>query len=206
MMTTDRRTFLRILSSAALAAALPKSIERALAVPAHRRTGTIEDVEHIVVLMQENRAFDHYFGTLRGVRGYGDPRPVMLPSGKPAWYQPDGAGTLLPFRPAVLNLGLQFLQDTPHGWTDTHAAWNGGKYDQWVPNKGRATMAHLTRRDIPFHYALADAFTICDAYHCSFMGPTDPNRYHMWTGWTGNDGRGGGPVISNAEAGYDWST
>ncbi len=67
-------------------------------------------------------------------------------------------------------------------------------------------MAHLTRSDIPFHYALADAFTVCDAYHCSLLGPTDPNRYHMWTGWVGNDGSGGGPVIDNAEAGYGWST
>jgi len=63
-----------------------------------------------------------------------------------------------------------------------------------------------TRDDIPFFYALADAFTICDAYHCSLLGATDPNRYHMWTGWVGNDGNGGGPVINNAEAGYDWST
>jgi phospholipase C len=60
-------------------------------------------------------------------------------------------------------------------------------------------MAHLVRSDIPFHYALADAFTICDAYHCSLMGPTDPNRYYMWTGWIGNDGKGGGPVVDNAE-------
>jgi phospholipase C len=63
-------------------------------------------------------------------------------------------------------------------------------------------LAHLVRSDIPFHYALADAFTICDAYHCSLLGPTDPNRYHMWTGWVGNDGKGGGPVIDNAEAGF----
>jgi len=206
MMTTDRRTFLRYLSSAALTAALPNSISRALAIPANRRTGTIQDVEHIVILMQENRAFDHYFGTLRGVRGYGDPRAVVLPSGKPVWYQPDGSGYVLPFHPTAPNLGLQFLEDTPHGWTDTHAAWNDGKYDQWIPNKGRSTMAYLTRQDIPFHYALADAFTICDAYYCSLQGPTDPNRYHMWTGWVGNEGPGGGPVINNAEAGYDWST
>jgi len=206
MTMTDRRTFLRYLSSATLAAALPKSIDRALAVPANHRTGTIEDVEHIVILMQENRAFDHYFGTLRGVRGYGDPRPISLPSGNPVWYQPDGGGYLLPFHPTAPKLGLQFLEDTPHGWTDTHAAWNDGKYDQWVPNKGRTTMAYLTRDDIPFHYALADAFTICDAYHCSLLGPTDPNRYHMWTGWVGNDGKGGGPVVDNAELGYDWST
>ena len=112
MMTTDRRTFLRLMSSAALTAALPTSIERALAIPANHRTGTIEDVEHIVILMQENRAFDHYFGTLRGVRGYGDPRPADLASGRPVWYQPDGAGYVLPFHPAASNLGLQFLQDT----------------------------------------------------------------------------------------------
>ena len=101
---------------------------------------------------------------------------------------------------------MTFLPDPPHGWNDTHAAWNGGKYDQWVPKKGVTTMTYHTRRDLPYQFALADAFTICDNYHCSLMGPTDPNRYHMWTGWVGNDGAGGGPVITNAEAGYDWST
>jgi len=206
MVPVDRRAFMRLLTGTTLAAALPKSIERALAVPAYSRHGTLQDVEHIVFLMQENRAFDHYFGTLRGVRGYGDPRPMPLPSGKPVWQQPDGKGFLLPFHPTANDLGMQFLQDTPHGWPDTQAAWNGGKYDQWIANKGRTTMAYLTRRDIPFHHALADAFTVCDAYHCSLLGPTDPNRYHMWTGWVGNDGRGGGPVINNAEAGYDWTT
>ena len=206
MLPVDRRACMRLMAGAGIAASLPKSIEKALAVPAHSRHGTIEDVEHIVFLMQENRAFDHYFGTLRGVRGYGDPRPMSLPSGKPVWYQPDGNGDLLPFHPTANDLGMQFLEDTPHGWPDTQAAWNGGKYDQWIANKGRTTMAYFTRRDIPFHYALADAFTICDAYHCSLLGPTDPNRYHMWTGWVGNDGSGGGPVINNAEAGYDWST
>lgn len=206
MQPIDRRNFLRLLSSATLTSTFAKSIEKAVALPANHRTGTINDVEHIVFLMQENRAFDHYFGTLRGVRGYGDPRPALLGAGKPVWYQPDGSGYVLPFHPTADNLGMQFLEGTPHGWPDSQAAWNGGKYDQWIPNKGRTTMAYLTRQDIPFHYALADAFTICDGYHCSLFGPTDPNRYHMWTGWVGNDGLGGGPVIDNAEAGYDWST
>ena len=67
-------------------------------------------------------------------------------------------------------------------------------------------MAYLTREDIPFHYALADAFTVCDAYHCSFIGATDPNRYYMWSGHVGNDGKGGGPVLGNEEAGYGWTT
>src|SRR5579863_10308859 len=205
-MATDRRSFLQLLGAGAFAGSFTASIKRALAIPAHNRTGTLADVEHIVFLMQENRSFDHYFGTLRGVRGFGDPRAVRLPSGDPVWNQPNGATPVLPFRPTAPDLGLQFLEDLPHDWKTTHLAWNGGKYDAWVPNKGTSTMAYLTRNDIPFHYALADAFTVCDAYHCSLLGPTDPNRYHMWTGWVGNDGSGGGPVIDNAEAGYGWST
>jgi len=208
-MSTDRREFLKVLSTAAAAAAFPASIARALSIPANSRTGTINDVEHVVFMMQENRSFDHYFGTLRGVRGFGDPRAVKLPTGKSVFHQPDPSnpdGFVLPFRPPASNLGLAFLEDTPHDWNGTHAAWNGGAYDQWVPNKGTTSMAHLTRQDIPYHYALADAFTVCDAYHCSLLGPTDPNRYHMWTGWVGNDGGGLGPVIDNAEAGYGWST
>jgi phospholipase C len=205
-MTADRRTFLQLLGTGALGAAVPPGIARALEIPANRRTGTIADVEHVVILMQENRSFDHYFGTLRGVRGFGDPRVARLPSGKSVWNQPNGSDSVLPFHPRVENPGLQFIVDLDHGWTTTHAAWNGGKYDQWVPTKGTTSMAYFTRADIPYQYALADAFTICDAYYCSLLGSTDPNRYHMWTGWVGNDGRGGGPVIDNAEAGYDWST
>ena len=203
----DRRNFLRMLGAGSIAAAFPESIQRAMAIPANNVTGTINDVEHIVVLMQENRSFDHYLGTLSGVRGFSDPRVPNLASGKPVWYQPDGkGGYVLPFRPDEPNLGLVFIEDLAHDWDSTHAAWNNGLYDQWVPQKGTTTMAHLTRNDIPFHYALADAFTVCDAYHCSLLGPTDPNRYHMFTGWVGNDGAGGGPVLDNAEAGYDWST
>jgi phospholipase C len=205
-MGTNRRTFLQRVGIGALAAGFPAGIKRALAIPAHHRTGSIDDVEHIVVLMQENRSFDHYFGTLRGVRGFGDPRAVALPSGDPVWAQPSGAGAVTPFHPDAPDLGLQFLEDLPHDWASTHAAWNLGKYDQWVPSKGATTMAHLNRQDIPYHFALADAFTVCDAYHCSLLGPTDPNRYHMWTGWVGNDGQGGGPVLDNAEVGYDWKT
>src|SRR5262249_52696477 len=136
MRAIDRRRFLRYLGSAAFAASLPKSIDRALAIPAKQRTGTIRDVEHIVFLMQENRAFDHYFGTLRGVRGFGDPRPMPLPSGRPVWFQPEGAGVVLPFHPTAPDFGLQFLVDTAHGWLDQHAAWNRGKYDQWIAAKG----------------------------------------------------------------------
>lgn len=205
-MPTDRRKFLQLLSAGALSAEFPESIARALQIPADSATGTIEDVQHVVIMMQENRSFDHYFGTLAGVRGFGDPRPATLRSGKPVWYQPNGDHHVLPFHPGAPNLGMQFLQDLAHDWKSTQAAWNGGNYDGWVPNKGTTTMAHLVRSDIPFHFALADAFTICDAYHCSLFGPTDPNRFYMWSGCVGNDGHGGGPVVDNAEAGYSWST
>jgi phospholipase C len=205
-MSIDRRRFIQSAGAGALASAFPASIARALSIPAHDRTRSLEDVEHIVVLMQENRSFDHFFGTLRGVRGFEDPRAVRLPNGALVWQQPNGAGSVSPFHPDAPALGLAFLEDLAHGWNDTQAALNGGKYDAWVPNKGTTTMAYLTRDDIPYHFALADAFTVCDAYHCSFPGSTDPNRYHMWTGWLGNDGKNGGPVLNNAEAGYDWST
>ncbi|MER7918857.1 MULTISPECIES: phosphocholine-specific phospholipase C [unclassified Streptomyces] len=205
MTEVNRRRFLQIAGATTAFTALSSSIQRAAALPANHRTGSVEDVEHIVVLMQENRSFDHYFGSLRGVRGFGDPRAVSQ-NGRSVWQQSDGTRDILPFHPDADDLGLAFIQDLPHGWNDGHTAFNGGKYDKWVPAKSATTMAYLNRRDIPFHYALADAFTICDAYHCSFIGSTDPNRYYMWSGYVGNDGKGGGPVLGNDEKGYGWTT
>src|SRR6202167_93133 len=96
----DRREFLQLMGMTAMATALPTNIARALAIPANNATGTIQDVENIVILMQENRPFDHHFGTLRGVRGFNDPRAVNinlpLQSGSgftqvPVFLQPAGA-------------------------------------------------------------------------------------------------------------------
>ncbi|WP_275295259.1 phospholipase C, phosphocholine-specific [Amycolatopsis sp. La24] len=207
MSSVSRRRFMHLAAATAAGTALPASIARAASVPAAVRTGTLADVEHVVVLMQENRSFDHYFGTLNGVRGFGDPRPVSLPSGKPVWHQADSSGAeTLPFRPAEDNLGLTFIEDLNHDWNGTHTAWSTGRWDKWIPAKTSTTMAYLTRKDIPFHYALADAFTVCDAYHCSMLSSTDPNRYYMYTGWTGNDGSGNGPVLGNEESGYGWTS
>ncbi|MFI5664645.1 phosphocholine-specific phospholipase C [Streptomyces sp. NPDC051684] len=214
MAELNRRRFLQIAGAAAGTAgtatgiaALTDSIDRAAAIPAARRSGTLDDVEHVVVLMQENRSFDHYFGALKGVRGFGDPRPVTLPSGKSVWHQADGTGKeVLPYHPDAENLGMQFIAGLNHDWAGGHKAFNDGKYDDWIAAKTTGTMAYLTRQDIPFHYALADRFTICDAYHCSIIGATDPNRYYMLSGHVGNDGKDGGPVLGNEEAGYDWTT
>jgi phospholipase C len=206
MSEISRRRFLQLAGGTVASSMLSDSIARAATIPANRQTRSLQDVEHVVVLMQENRSFDHYYGTLRGVRGFGDPHPVTLPSGRPVWFQADGATVTPPFRPDVGDLALVFIEDLDHSWDGTHEMFDNGAWDQWIPAKTTTCMAHMQRSDLPFHYALADAFTVCDAYHCSMLGPTDPNRYYMWSGWDGNDGNGGGPVIANDELGYSWGT
>src|ERR1700744_4592100 len=206
MHDVNRRRFLQIAGGSVATTLFSDSIARALSIPANRSTRSIRDIEHIGVLMQENRSFDHYFGTLRGVRGFGDPHPVTLPSGKPVWNQAEGTTVVPPFRPNVGNLALTFIEDLDHSWNGSHQMFNGGRWDQWLPAKTTTSMAHMARQDLPVPYALADAFTVCDGYYCSMLGPTDPNRYYMWTGWDGNDGKGGGPVVANDELGYNWQT
>ena len=206
---------------------LPPSIRRALAIPANRATGTIQDVEHVVILMQENRSFDHYFGSLRGVRGFNDPRPARLPNGKPIWYQPAAkvktkryhdrglpahAKHVLPW---YLNPKetTEYQAGTDHGWSSGHLAWNHGKYDQWVNQKQDVlTMGYLKRQDVSFHYALADAFTICDSYFCSAFADTLVNRIYLWTGTCDPRNTHGtkpnGPALEERGKvnGYTWTT
>src|ERR1700743_675675 len=152
MLKSDRRTILKALGAAAFTGAFPASIQRALAIEPKIVSGTIKDVKHIVVLMQENRSFDHYLGSLRGVRGFDDPRAVFLPSGNSVFQQPNGANTLLPFRPHNPFLGYQFGRDLPHNGSTATSAWNKGNNDNWVAAKGSIeTMTFVNRTDIPFH-------------------------------------------------------
>lgn len=195
---SSRRKFLRLAANSAgvlgaqamLPLAFPDLIREALAVPANNLTGTLADVEHVVIFMQENRAFDHYFGSLQGVRGFADPRAITLPSGKPVWYQPNAAsGYVLPFHFDAENTSALSL-GTNHSWKGSQQTWQG--WDAWVKQKTAQCMGYFDRHDIPFYYALADAFTICDAYHCSVFGATDPNRMYSLSGtnqnWFGSMG------------------
>jgi len=165
--------------------------------------GSIRDVRHVVIFVQENRSFDHYFGTLRGVRGFRDPGAPVDRDGRPDLYQGGGGGFVLPFAE-----GSPCIEDVAHDWDSGHAAWNGGGWDRWVEAKGTTAMAYYTRAELPFQYALADAYTVCDAYHASAISPTAPNRLYVFTGTLDPDGTGGGPVIDNTvgPAGFAWTT
>jgi phospholipase C len=185
---------------------LPPAIRRALAVEPARVTGTLQDIEHVVILMQENRSFDHYFGTLSGVRGFGDPRPLQLPSGRPVWYQPtapDALDYVLPFHLDSASTCAQTMHDLNHDWKGSHELWKN--HDAWVTQKTPNTMGYFTREDIPFHHALADAFTICDGYHASIFGPTSPNRMFLFSGTSGlSVGDSGKQAVENIDDG-NWT-
>ncbi|MEI7057402.1 phospholipase C, phosphocholine-specific [Nocardioides sp. CCNWLW239] len=217
--TASRRQVLRgagIAAGAAVAGSLlPPSVHRALA--AAPRRGGLEAIEHVILLMQENRSFDHYFGTMKGVRGYGDPNPLRRRAGETVLHQAGAEGDVLPFslREAAAAAGraagdIQYLSDLPHGFGDATAAWSDGWCDRWVPAKGRGSMTYYDRADIPLQYELADTFTIMDAYHCSVNGSTNPNRNYFWTGTTGFEADGRRAVTnaaySYAHPGYDWTT
>ncbi|MBV8605681.1 MAG: hypothetical protein JO224_13420 [Pelomonas sp.] len=220
MTDPTRRRLLQQAAGAAGLSLLPPSVRRALA-QAPAGPASLKDVKHVVLLMQENRSFDHYFGTLAGVRGFDDPNALQLQgehAGKSVFQQPDAenpAGYLLPFHLDTRTSSAQKIPSTNHSWEVQHAAWNGGRMDNWVPAHRKAegangpyTMGHYQRTDIPFHFALAEAFTICDGYHSSMMGPTWPNRLYWMTGTIDPDGRDGGPCISNKapRGGFTWTT
>jgi len=184
-------------------ATLPDGLIHSLGEP--RRRGSLDDVEHVVILMQENRSFDHYYGTLPGVRGFNDTATLASVFAQP---NPRG-GALLPFHVDTQRVDGQRLVDLDHSWDGTHTAWAGGAYDEWIAAKTEFTMAHFAQTDIPYHYALADAFTICDHYFCSLLGPTTPNRLHLFTGTIDPDGTAGGPAIANPhdyKPVYRWTT
>ncbi len=178
---------------------VPDSVRAALAIdPAPG--STYLDAEHIVILMQENRSFDHSFGSLQGVRGFNDPRAITLPNSHPVWFQTDEKGrSYAPFRLDIKNTKVTWMGDLPHSRQSQVDAHHDGKYDQWLLAKKSGnknykemplTMGYYTREDLPFYYAMADAFTVCDQNFCSAMTSTTPNRSFFWTANIMNEEQG----------------
>ena len=168
-----------------------------------------------MILIQENRSFDHYFGTLSGVRGFGDSK------NRHAFFQKGTDGkTVHPF-----HLKSLCLPDLTHDWGPQHLSWNGGKMNQFLAQHekvdgerdgvpiGPETMGYYTGSDLHFYYSLANAFTICDGYHCSVIGPTDPNRLMSMSASIDPSGAHGGPLLktldttrSSLEGKFTWPT
>ena len=168
-------------------------IARALAIPANNRTGTIADVGHVVILTQENRSFDHYFGTMPGVRGFGDRFTIPLPGGRSVWEQSNGTRIVMPYHLDGSTGNAQRVDGTPHTWDDAQAAWDDGRMAQWPLHKRDHSMGYYRQAEVAFQHALADAFTLCDAYHCSLQAGTNPNRLFLWSG-------SNGPTAANVAA------
>ena len=245
----SRRQLLKAGAAAGMAGAVSGSLLR----PGHGRllerlsamapaSFDASQVRHVVILMQENRSFDHYFGTLNGVAGFVDPygpgvtggpaafSQVCPASAFPGWAGPRDSSCnplLEPWR-LVTNPPTengQTTNDISHEWGTQHLAWNGGAMDQWfaahagafassepdapqdknnfpVPlgtsapaNDGYMTMGYLAPPDVGFYHALADAFTVCDGYFCSVLGPTDPNRLMLMSNTVGI-GNTNGPLLT----------
>jgi phospholipase C len=210
-----RREALREIGTAGLGlTALGGGLDALLAQASAAATkgASLKEIEHVVILIQENRSFDHYFGTLSGVRGFGDRR------GRAAFTQRDpGSGrTVTPF-----HLPTGCLPDLTHDWGPQHRAWDHRRMDGFLsahdavddPGVGAETMGYYRRSDLNFYYALADAFTICDGYHCSVIGPTDPNRLMSMSASLDPAGTHGGPLVQTLVAGrgaklgtFTWTT
>ncbi|MES2810494.1 MAG: phospholipase C, phosphocholine-specific, partial [Bacteroidota bacterium] len=211
-MTDTRRDFIKkatlLTGAAGLFTVLPQSIQKALAIDADKGT-TFMDAEHVVFLMQENRSFDHCYGTLQGVRGFDDPRAMHLPGQNKVWAQTNKAGeTYVPFNLDIKNSKATWMQSLPHGWEDQVDARGNGLMNNWLESKKSGnkqyaamplTMGYYDRNDIPFYYAFADAFTVCDQHFCSSLTGTSANRSYFWAGTIREQGKA---LVNNGEINY----
>ena len=161
----------------------------------------VTDIDHVVIYIQENRSFDHYFGSYPGVKGFGD-TSAAFQQPYPANASSSPNGVLLPYHLDTTQTNAACTHDITHDWVPQHQSWDNGAMDGFVTsrlaiNAGDAVMAmgYYNRADLPYYYALADAFTLCDSFHASVIGPTDPNRLYTMAASIDPDGKNGGPVI-----------
>jgi phospholipase C len=161
----------------------------------------VTDIDHVVILIQENRSFDHYFGSYRGVRGFSD-QSAAFQQPYPGNTANAPAGVLLPFHLDTTKTNAACTHDITHDWVPQHQSWNDGAMDGFVTsrlaintNDAVLAMGYYTRADLPYYYAVADAFTLCDNYCCSVIGPTDPNRLYSMAASIDPDGKNGGPLL-----------
>ena len=184
--------------------------------------GDLKNIKHIVLFMQENRAFDHYFGTMRGVRGFQDPNVhISKNTNKTVWHQSVDGFLLGPPPPPHVKEMLPFHLSWQGGdwsnrtqcmlagtneWQPNHDAWNHGEIDRWALKNTPYSLGYYKRNDIPVQFSLADNFVVGDAYYESVISSTDPNRVTWFSGSINQPGsavgglpyKQGGPVYDNS--------
>ncbi len=221
MARVTRRRLLQMGAGAGLTALAADPLVSAAMAKRKLPPADLTDIEHVVILIQENRSFDHYFGMLPGVRGFGDktaPKSVFEQQGYPG----EGfGGKLLPFHlPTEKGLGNRCYPDITHSWIPMHEAWDNGANDMFVAaheahdgtEATPACMSYMERADVPLYWALAENYTICDNYHCSVLGPTYPNRLFSVSATNDPEGKGGGPLVETTndfefvKARFTWTT
>src|SRR5437868_4964059 len=168
MSPIDRRTFLKGAGALGLASLVTPVIPSAAATFLKGRN----PIQHVIVDLQENRSFDHYYGFA----------PFAGKAGVPAGYtQPDGnGGTIAPYHFTSLT-----TPDIGHGWNATHAEYDSGAMDGFYTTDGIDCMGYYTAGDLPFYYSLHGTSTLCTNYFCSQLGPTWPNRFYLAAGTSG---------------------
>jgi phospholipase C len=192
---------------AAMTGSLGRIVEEAYAATPTKHA-PLSDIEHVVFLMMENRSFDHYFGTFPGVRGFNDPNAipgVYHQRGYQPGVGPDRNGHMYPFHLDTKKLSSysECVDDITHDWAPQHHAWNRGRMNRWLPAHlaadgdkiGPLTMGYYEQRDIPTFWSMAEAFTLCDEYYSSVIGPTDPNRVMWFSASLDPEGTHGGPCL-----------
>lgn len=186
------------------------------------RISNLKKIKHVVLFMQENRAFDHYFGTMAGVRNFRDPN-VMTSSdtGKNVFHQKVDQSILSPHPPKDVKFLSPFYLNWAGGdwpkktqcmiagtnsWQKNHAAWNHGTNDHWALENSVYSLGYMKKSDIPVQWTLADTFTVGDMYYESTISTTDTNRAVYFSGTmnplhgspiNGSHIKMGGPVIDN---------
>jgi phospholipase C len=168
-----------LVTSVATATTLATGVPNARSAPA---TPVASRINHIVVLMQENRSFDSYFGQL-----HNEGQPMSEP--EPTTGNPDPTN---PSNPPIIPFHQTQLcanSDLGHGWDDTHNEYDGGAMDGFTADNaipddpmGARSMGSYDQSQLPFYYSLANTFGIGDRYFASVLGPTYPNRFYLLAG------------------------
>ncbi|KAF1983373.1 non-hemolytic phospholipase C precursor [Aulographum hederae CBS 113979] len=175
---------------------------------------SLADIDHVVLFMQENRAFDHYFGTMAGIRGFADPN-AQVNAGRSVFYQDvdktlsTATDYLLPF---YLNYqggdwvdATQCMTAGSNGWAQNQGALNGDLNNHWALNNTPWSWGYYKRSDLPVHFSLAEGWTVGDMYQESVIASTNPNRV-SWASGSINVAGGpqstsqGGVYIDNNES------